>query len=527
METFDYIIVGAGSAGCVLAHRLTEDGQHRVLLLEAGVEDKEAKIAVPAAFYKLFKTEVDWDLQTEPQENMGGRRLYQPRGKTLGGSSSINAMLYIRGHRADYDAWAAAGNPGWSYEEVLPYFKKSEQQSDIHNEYHGENGPLHVGHSRYYHPLSNRFIEAGVEMGYPRRDDFNGAEQEGFGLLQSTTFRGRRASTARTFLKAAYKRANLSVRTQAQVLRIDTEEKRATGVTYLQQGQEHSAKAHKGVILSAGAFHSPHVLLLSGIGPGAHLQKHGIKLVHDLPGVGQNLQDHIVYPICFTAKKGSSLDSAERFPGVIGNLTNYLLRQRGPFTSTVAEAAAFIKSAPDLEAPDLQFHFGPAMFLNHGFTRPKGNGYTIGPTLLTPYSRGSVSLADADPHSPPSIDPCYLDDDRDLERLIYGGRIGQQLGESQAFAKVRTGMYQPHAPLITDQQWSGYIRENAQIIYHPVGTCKMGNDSQAVVDAQLRVHGMQGLRVIDASIMPTVTRGNTNAPTIMIAERGAALLTDL
>ncbi len=522
MDTFDYIIVGAGSAGCVLAHRLTESGQHTVLLLEAGGQDTHPNISVPAAFHKNFKTSRDWDLDTIPQPGLDNRQLYKPRGKVLGGSSSINAMLYVRGHRADYDGWAALGNKGWSYEEVLPYFKKSEDQRDIHDEYHGQGGPLPVGNSQHYHPLSHSFIEAGEELGYSANNDINGARQEGFGLLQSTTLRGGRASTARSFLRAARQHRGLQIATQAQVLRVDIADDRATGVTYRQNGKTIQAKANREVILSAGAFHSPHILLHSGIGDGKLLQRYGIAVHKNLPGVGENLQDHLVYPVCFLARAGSTIDTAEQFPQVVGHLLHYLLQRKGPLASTIAEASAFCKSDPTLSAPDLQFHFGPALFINHGFTRPKGlSGYSIGPTLLTPASRGQVSLANADPLAAPLIDPRYLSEETDLQRLITGGRLAQQLGMTDAFASVRTGFYQPGQQLQTDAEWSDYIRQNAQIIYHPVGTCRMGQDALAVVDHQLRVHGIRALRVVDASVMPTVPRGNTNAPTIMIAERAA------
>ncbi len=517
---YDYIVVGAGSAGCVLANRLTENPNVTVLLLEAGGPDKKQEIHIPAAFSKLFKTSMDWAYFTEPQPQAANRQLYWPRGKMLGGSSSLNAMIYIRGHRADYDSWREAGNEGWGYSDVLPYFRKGETNERGADEYHGLHGPLNVADLRCINPLSKAFVEAAAGNGIPRNPDFNGAEQEGAGFYQVTQKQGKRHSTAAAYLKPVLSRSNLTVTTEAQVTRLLFEGKRVIGVAYIQNGVKQEAKAAAEVILAGGTINSPQVLLLSGVGPAEELRELGIEVVLDLPGVGKNLQDHLATAANYYSTKPVTLEGAES----LKNVANYLVFRKGPLTTNVAEVGGFVRTRADLPAPDLQFHFAPGFFVEHGFVKPVGNGFTFGPTLLQPESRGYISLKSTDPLAHPKIQPNYFSAENDVKVLVEGIKIARKLAKHSAFAPYLGEEYLPGAAVTSDEALADYVRNKSETLYHPVGTCKMGNDAMAVVDSQLRVHGLEGLRVVDASIMPQVVRGNTNAPTIMIAEKAADLI---
>lgn len=519
---YDYIIVGAGSAGCVLANRLTENPLNRVLLLEAGQPDRSLKIRIPAALSQLFKTKYDWAYHTEPEANLNNRQLFIPRGKVLGGSSSINAMIYIRGHRVDYDHWKDLGNPGWGFEEVLPYFQKAESQ-ELKSSKNIPGKKSLVSNRRYTNLLSHTFIKAATEMGFPHLDNLNIPEPEGLGLYQVTQKNGQRYSVADAYLKPILHRANLTIQTQAQVTRLLSAGNRVYGVEYLDRDHHsHNLKAEKEVILCGGAINSPQLLMLSGIGPAKHLQDLGIKTVANLPGVGQNLQDHLGVGLFYKCKQSITLDKADN----LVNLLQYLLFKRGALTSNVVEAGGFVKTQPDLTVPDLQLLFGPAYFIEHGFLKPQGYGFSFGFTGLRPKSRGEIILRSGDPLTPALVKPNYLSHQSDLEVLIAGIKLGQSIANSEAFAAFLGEEYPTGRKINQVDAIAEYIQEYAQTLYHPVGTCKMGNDLDplAVVNCRLQVHGVQGLRVIDASIMPTIVGGNTNAPTIMIAEKAADLL---
>jgi choline dehydrogenase-like flavoprotein len=521
MAMHDYVIVGAGSAGCTLAARLSEDPARRVLLIEAGGRDRSLNIKIPAAFAKQFRTKLDWDLDTEPEPHCEGRSLYMPRGKGLGGSSSMNAMLYVRGHPLDYEKWVRGGAPGWGWEDVRPYFLKAEDNERGASEHHAVGGPLRVEDERSPRPLTGRFLAACEAAGIPRIDDYNGHEQDGAALVQVTQRGGRRWSAADAYLRPALKRPNLDLVTGAQALGLMLERGRAAGVRYrARRGGEKLARAGSEVVLTAGALASPQLLMLSGIGPAQQLREHGIPVKLDLPGVGANLQDHPYLTSVWDVPGGGSLADAERPRAVL----EYLLRRSGPLSSSVAEAFAFVRSRRGLAQPDLQFHFAPAYFVNHGFDEYDGHAVTLGPVLVAPRSRGWVRLRSADPGAKPRILTNTLAEPEDVAALVAGTRVAAEIAATEPFATTLGRRMLPAEGVDTDGDLAADLRRRVDLLYHPVGTCRMGSGEDAVVDPELRVRGIEGLRVVDASVMPTITSGNTNAPTIMIAERAADLI---
>jgi choline dehydrogenase len=517
---YDYIIVGAGSAGCVLANRLTEDPKTKVLLLEAGGQDTPKEIHMPVAFSKLFKGPCDWSYYTEPQEQLGDRRLYWPRGKVLGGCSSMNAMIYIRGHRSDYDRWRDLGNPGWGYSDALEYFKKSEDQENGPSEYHGAGGPLRVSNLRSPNVLSQAFVESAGQTGFPCNPDFNGAMQEGFGLYQVTQRNGQRHSTAAAFLNPVKQRPNLTVRTGVQVFDILFEGRRAALVSFQHGSGSAQERAEREIILCGGAIGSPQLLMLAGIGPADHLRSLDIPILCELPGVGANLQDHPAVPVAFECNQPVSLASAE----TITNLLRYLSFKTGPLTSNVGEAGGFVKTSPSLDAPDLQYHFAPGYFIEHGFQTIREHAFTFGPTLVQPHSRGRLALRSSNPLDAPFIHANYFADSRDMQRMLEGVKLARSIAGTGPLSRYAKRELLPGPNTKDDAALRAHIAKYAETLYHPVGTCKMGNDPAAVVDSELRVRGVEGLRVVDASVMPTIPGGNTNAPTIMIAEKAADLI---
>ena len=518
----DYVIVGAGSAGCVLANRLSEDPSVRVLLLEAGGRDRSLNIKIPAAFPKQFHTKLDWDFATEPEPCVDGRELYIPRGKALGGSSSMNAMLYVRGRPLDYDGWEAQGATGWGYRDVLPYFIKSEDNARGPSAYHGAGGPLQVSEQRSPRPLDLRLLAASEAAGIPRIADYNGPEQDGASMFQVTQRNGRRFSAADAFLRPARARPNLEVRTGAAVLGVEFEGERAVGVRLRGgRGGVEIARAEREVLLSAGAIGSPQLLLLSGVGPADELRQAGVQARHDLPGVGANLQDHPFVTVLWEVSDPDTLYGADR----PGPLAEWLLRKSGPLSSTVAEVVAFTRTRGGLPAADIQFHMGAAFFDNHGADTYDGDCMVIAPVLVSPRARGRVWLRSADPMSKPRIITNTLSEPDDVESLLAGMRLAREIAAQQPLREVVLKELRPGAEAVEREELEADLRRRLMLIYHPVGTARMSDTHEhAVVDSQLRVHGLEGLRVIDASVMPTIPGGNTNAPTIMIAERGADLI---
>ena len=526
-QEFDYVVVGAGSAGCVLASRLTENPAISVCLLEAGGPDSSVLVQAPAGLVVMMRSTINnWAFETVPQPGLNGRRGYQPRGKTLGGSSSINAMLYVRGNRWDYDHWASLGNQGWSYDEVLPYFKRAENNEQFAGDpYHGSGGPLNVTYPRYKSALNDLFIQAAATQGIRATPDYNGAQQEGAFLYQVTQKDGERCSAAKGYLTPNLSRPNLQVLTHAVSARILMEGRRATGVAYYQGGELKEVRARREVISSGGAFGSPQLLMLSGIGPAAQLQSMGIAVVQDLPGVGQNLQDHIDYVQSWrvpsrTDSFGLSARCSMRFAPA---MVEWAMRRTGMVTSQYTGAGAFVRSSHEAASPDLQLVFVIAMVDDHGRKLHLGNGVSCHVDVMHPFSRGDVRLSSTDPRDPLRIDPRFLSDERDLQLLVRGAQIQQRIMESRPFDGVRGKQLYPTRVNDTTALAED-IRNHSDTQYHPVGTCKMGQDVMAVVDSRLRVRGIHGLRVVDASVMPTIVTGNTNAPTIMIAEKAVDMI---
>ena len=523
---FDYVIVGAGSAGCVLANRLSADGRHSVLLLEAGPKDSHIWIHIPLGYGKLFKEKsVNWMYQTEPEPGLNGRQVFQPRGKVLGGSSSINGLLYVRGQHEDYDRWRQRGNTGWGFEDVLPYFKRAESQQRGPDEYHGADGPLPVSDWRHHDPLSEAFVKAAVEAGIPFNPDFNGAKQEGAGFFQTTTRRGRRASSAFSYLRPAKKRANLRVETDALAQRLLFEGRRARAVEYRQNGALRTARARREILVSSGAYNSPQLLQLSGVGPADLLRSHGIDVVLDSPGVGNDLQDHMQVRIVTRCSQKVTLNDVVASPirsALAG--VQWAAFRKGPLTIAGGTSGAFFKTSPRLASPDIQIHFIPFSTDKMGEKLHAFSGFTASICQLRPESRGTLRIKSADPSVAPAIRINYLATETDRRAFIDGFHILRGILAQPALKAYCVDEVYPGAKVVSDDDLLEFCRKTGSTVYHPTSTCRMGNDPLAVVDPRLKVRGIEGLRVVDASVMPDLMSGNTNAPTIMIAEKASDMI---
>ncbi|HEX4466601.1 MAG TPA: GMC family oxidoreductase N-terminal domain-containing protein [Solirubrobacteraceae bacterium] len=519
---YDYVIIGAGSAGCVLANRLSEDPSTRVLLLEAGGGDRSMKIKIPAAFPEQFQTKLDWNFSTEPEPHVDGRSLYVPRGKALGGSSSMNAMLYVRGRPWDYDSWEAQGAPGWGYADVLPYFIRAEDNVRGASEYHGAGGPLRVSEQRSPRPLNRRLLAASEGAGIPRIADYNGPEQDGVSMFQVTQKDGRRFSAADAYLHPVKGRPNLEIRTKASVLEIELEGNRAVGVR-VARGRNGSEvlRAEREVLLSAGAICSPQLLLLSGIGPAEELRAAGVEVRHDLPGVGRNLQDHPFVTLLWEVSDQDTLYGADKPKALL----EWMLRKTGKLSSTVAEVCAFTRTRGGLPAADIQYHMGAAYFEDHGNEEYDGHCAVIAPVLVAPKARGQVWLRSSNPSEKPRIITNSLSEPDDVDSMVAGMQLAREIAAQSPMSEVTIKELKPGPQTQDRSELEADLRRRLMLIYHPVGTARMSDThEQAVVDSQLRVHGIESLRVVDASIMPLISGGNTNAPTIMIAERASDLI---
>jgi choline dehydrogenase len=520
-SAYDYVVVGAGSAGCVLANRLSEDPAARVLLIEAGGKDRHPNIKIPAAFANQFHTKLDWDYETEPEPHVDQRRLYIPRGRSVGGSSSMNAMLYVRGRPLDYDLWERQGASGWGYQDVLPYFLRSEDNVRGASEYHATGGPLRVEEQRSPRPADRRLLAATEAAGIPQVPDYNGPEQDGASMFQVTQKGGRRWSAADAFLRPALGRPNLELATGATVLRVELDGTRAVGVRVHDRRGERVIRAEREVVLSAGAIGSPQLLMLSGIGPAGELGEVGVTVRHDLPGVGRNLQDHPFVTMIYEVSDHDTLYGAEG-PRA---LAEWVLRRTGKLTSTVAEVVAFVRTRAGLPAADIQFHMGAAYYEDHGAETYDGHCVVIAPVLVSPQARGRIWLRSSDPTDKPRILTNTLSEPDDVSSLVAGMELGRHIFAQAPLAEIKLRELKPGDDVHGREELTADLRKRLMLIYHPVGTCRMSDDGEdAVVDAQLRVHGIDALRVADASVMPVIPGGNTNAPTIMIAEKASDLI---